>query len=78
LIRHRQGLGTRAAKLVEAFGSIQSVDVTVPVKRAGRTVEPRLRTVAQPDKDVDVLLAQLGLKLPQGCKRARNVVEKNR
>jgi transposase len=74
----RQGLGTRAAKLVEAFGTIQSMDVTVPVKRGERTVELRLRTVAKPDKDVEVLLAHLGLKLPQGCKLVQNVVEKNR
>ena len=74
----RHSLGTRAAKLVEAFGTIKSMDVNVPVKRGERTVELRLRTVAKPDKDVQILLANLGLRLPQGCKLVQNVVEKNR
>lgn len=73
----RHSLGTRAAKLVEAVGTIKSMDVTVPVKRGDRTVELRLRTVAKPDKDVQILLANLDLRLPQGCKLVQNVVEKN-
>lgn len=31
-------------------------------------VDLRLRTVAKPDKDVAILLAHLGLRLPQGSK----------
>lgn len=72
-----KGLGSRAAKLVEAVGTIRSMDVVVPVRRGERTVNLRLRTVAKPDKDVALLLAHLGLRLPQGSKLVQNVVEKN-
>lgn len=71
-----KGLGSRAAKLLEAFGSIHSMDVIVPVKRGENVIDLRLRTVAKPDPDVAVLLAHLGLKLPQGSKLVQNVVEK--
>ena len=73
-----RGLGSRAAKLVDAFSTIRSMDVVVPVKRGEHTIDLRLRTVAKPDGDVAVLLAHLGLKLPQGSKLVQNVVEKNR
>jgi transposase len=73
-----KGLGNRAAKLLEAVGSICSMDVIVPVKRGENVIDLRLRTVAKPDADVAVLLAHLGLKLPQGSKLVQNVVEKNR
>lgn len=73
-----KGLGTRAAKLVEAIGTVRSMDVVVPVKRGERTVQLRLRTVAKPDEDVALLLAHLGLRLPKGSKLVQNVVEKNR
>ena len=72
-----KGLGTRAAKLVEAVATIRSMDVVVPVKRGERTIDLRLRTVAKPDQDVAVLLAHLGLQLPKGTKLVQNVVEKN-
>jgi transposase len=72
-----KGLGTRAAKLVEAVATIHSMDVVVPVKRGERTIDLRLRTVAKPDQDVAVLLAHLGLQLPKGTKLVQNVVEKN-
>jgi len=73
-----KGLGTRAAKLVEAVGTVRSMDVVVPVKRGERIVNLRLRTVAKPDKDVALLLAHLGLHLPKGSKLVQNVVEKKR
>jgi transposase len=73
-----KGLGTRAAKLVEAVDTIRSMDVIVPVRRSERTIDLHLRTVAKPDEDVAILLVHLGLKLPQGCKLVQNVVEKNR
>lgn len=71
-----KGLGTRAAKLVEAVSTIRSMDVVVPVKRGDHIIDLRLRTVAKPDEDVCTLLAHLGLKLPQGSKLVQNVVEK--
>jgi transposase len=73
-----KGLGSRAAKLVEAVATIHSMDVVVPVKRGERTIDLRLRTVAKPDEDVALLLAHLGLHLPKGTKLVQNVVEKNR
>lgn len=72
-----KGLGTGAAKLIEAVATIRSMDVVVPVKRGERTIDLRLRTVAKPDQDVAVLLAHLGLHLPKGTKLVQNVVEKN-
>ena len=72
-----KGLGSRAAKLLEALSTIRSMDGVVPVKRAAGAIELRLRTLAKPDEDVAVLLAHLGLKLPKGSKLAQNVVEKN-
>ena len=74
---HAKGLGTRAAKLLEAVATIRSMDVVVPVKRGDQVIDLRLRTVAKPDEDVRVLLAHLGLKLPKGSKLVQNVVEKN-
>ena len=71
-----KGLGSSARKLVAAFSTIRSMDVTVPVKRAERTITLRLRTVAKPDPDVALLLAHLGLHLPKGSKLVQNVVEK--
>jgi hypothetical protein len=70
-----KGLGSRAAKLLEAVSSIRSMDVIVPVKRGENVIDLRLRTVAKPDADVAVLLAHLGLKLPQGSKLVQNVLE---
>jgi len=72
-----KGLGSRAGKLVEAIATIRSMDVIVPVKRGDRILDLRLRTVAKPDKDVEILLAHLGLHLPKGTKIVQNVVEKN-
>jgi transposase len=71
-----KGLGSSARKLVVAFSTLRSMDVTVPVKRAERTITLRLRTVAKPDPDVALLLAHLGLHLPKGSKLVQNVVEK--
>jgi len=72
-----KSLGSSARKVVAAFATIRSMDVTVPVQRAGRVLTLRLRTVAKPDADVALLLAYLGLHLPKGSKLVQNVVEKN-
>ena len=71
-----KGLGTNARKLINAFGTIKSMDVVVPVKRGNVQVSVRLRTVAKPEEDVAVLLAHLGLRLPSRSKTVQNVVEK--
>ena len=72
-----KGLGSNARKLINAFGTIKSMDVVVPVRRGDVEVKVRLRTVAKPDEDVSVLLSHLGLRLPSRSKTAQNVVEKN-
>jgi len=72
-----KGLGSNARKLVNAFGTIKSMDVVVPVKRGDVEVKVRLRTVAKPEEDVAVLLSHLGLRLPSRSKTVQNVVEKN-
>ncbi len=72
-----KGLGSNARKLVNAFATIKSMDVVVPVKRGDLEVKMRLRTVAKPEEDVAVLLAHLGLRLPSRSKTVQNVVEKN-
>jgi hypothetical protein len=72
-----KSLGSSARKVVTAFSTIRSMDVTVPVKRAERVLTLRLRTVAKPDADVALLLTHLGLRLPKGSKLVQNVVEKN-
>ena len=71
-----KGLGSSARKLVEAVGTIRSMDLSVPVRRGNRTVKLNLRTVAKPDPDVALLLAHLGLRLPKGSQLVENVVEK--
>ena len=72
-----KGLGNNAHKLINAFGTIKSMDVVVPVKRGNIELPVRLRTVAKPEEDVAVLLAHLGLRLPRRSKTVQNVVEKN-
>ena len=72
-----KGLGSNARKLVNAFGTIKSMDVVVPVKRRDLEVKVRLRTVAKPDEDVAMLLSHLGLRLPSRSKMVQNVVQKN-
>jgi hypothetical protein len=72
-----KGLGTNARKLINAFGTMKSMDVVVPVKRWSIEVSVRLRTVAKPEEDVAVLLAHLGLRLPSRSKTVLNAVEKN-
>ncbi len=73
-----KGLGSNARTLINAIGTVKSMDVVVPVRRADLEVKVRLRTVAKPDEDVAVLLAHLGLRLPSRSKMVQNVVEKNR
>ena len=71
-----KGLGSSARKLVEAVGTIRSMDLSVPVRRGNRTVKLNLRTVAKLDPDVELLLTHLGLRRPKGSQLVENVVEK--
>ena len=72
-----KGLGSNARKLINAIGTIKSMDVVVPVRRGDLEVKVRLRTVAKPEGEVAVLLSHLGLRLPSRSKMVQNVVEKN-
>jgi transposase len=73
-----KGLGSNARKLINAIATIHSMDVVVPVKRADRVFELRVRTVAKPEGEATVLLAHLGLRLPKRSRIVKSVVEKNR
>jgi transposase len=71
-----KGLGTCASKLIASVATIKSMDVILPIERAGNHFELRLRTVAKPDKEVAQLLIRLGLQLPRQSKIIENVVPK--
>jgi transposase len=58
----RAGLGSSVTTILEEMARIQSTDVVVPTQD-GRQV--RLRCVVRPDKAQSILLAHLGLDLPQ-------------
>jgi transposase len=68
----RAGLGNSPTTLLEEFGRIQSTDVVAPTTD-GRTI--RLRCVVRPDKAQAILLAHLGLKLPQRLRLPRGLTE---
>ncbi len=66
----RAGLGNSPTTVLEELGRIQSTDVVAPT-RDGRRI--RLRCVVRPDKAQAVLLAHLGLKLPQRLRLPRGM-----
>jgi len=66
-----KGLGICARQLVKEMAGIKSVDVNIPVKRAGVGTQPRLRVLTTPDPAPARLLAHLGLRLPQGSRLLR-------
>lgn len=65
-----------ARQLVKQIAGIKSVDVVVPIKRAGLQTELRLRVVTTPEPATTQLLAHLGLHLPKGTRLILNVVPK--
>lgn len=71
-----KGLGTCARQLIKEMAGIKSVDVIVPVRRAGALAELRLRVVTTPEPATAQLLAHLGLRLPKGTREISNVVPK--
>jgi len=71
-----KGLGTCARQLVKQLAGIKSVDVVLPVRRAGVHTELRLRVVATPEPATAQLLAHLGLRLPKGTRQIAAVVPK--
>jgi hypothetical protein len=68
----RAGLGNSPTTVLEKLGRIQITDVVAPTTD-GRTI--RLRCVVRPDKAQSVLLAHLGLKLPQRLRLPRGLRE---
>ncbi len=74
-MKHK-GLGTCARQLVKQIAEIKSVDVLLPVRRAGVRSELRLRVVSTPETATAQLLAHLGLRLPKGTRTITDVVPK--
>ena len=72
----QKGLGSCARQLVKQIAGIKSVDVVVPVRRAGVATELRLRVVTTPEPVTAQLLTHLGLRLPKGTREISNVVPK--
>lgn len=71
-----RGLGSCARKLIDSVSTIKSMDVILPVERAGQRTELRLRVVAKPEEQTAQLLAHLGLQIPRRSKIVENVVPK--
>ena len=71
-----KGLGSCARKLIESIATIKSMDVVLPVERAGHRTDLRLRVVAKPEGETAQLLAHLGLQIPRRSKIIENVVPK--
>jgi len=71
-----KGLGTCARQLVKQLAGIKSVDVVMPIRRAGVPTELRLRVVTTPEPATAQLLAHLGLRLPKGTRFISDVVPK--
>jgi hypothetical protein len=69
-------LGTCARQLVKQLAGIKSVDVVMPIRRAGVPTELRLRVVTTPEPATAQLLAHLGLRLPKGTRFISDVVPK--
>jgi len=63
-----KGLGTCARQLIKEIAGIKSVEVVLPVQRAGVRTELRLRVVTTPEPAAAQLLAHLGLRLPKGTR----------
>lgn len=53
------------------MAEVRSLDIVLPT---GASQEIPLRTVSRPEKPLSILLAQLGLPLPNRPKRIENVV----
>ena len=67
-----KGLGKSQEKIMKEFREIRSVDVIVPVKDRASL---RLRVIGKPDMHVQILIAKLGIKLPNRPIFLKNVVE---
>ena len=66
-----KGLGTCARQFLLEMDNVHSLDVLLPTD-AGTNIH--LRTVSKPEKPLAVLLAKLGLNIPQTPKQLENVV----
>jgi len=63
--RSQTGLGTSARQLIKQIAEIKSVDVIVPVRRAGTAKELRLGAVTTPESATAQLYEHLVLRLPE-------------
>jgi transposase len=71
-----RGLGSCARQLVKEMAGVKSVDVIVPVRRAGLRTQLRLRVVTTAEPALAQVLGHLGLRLPQGSRLIGDVVPK--
>jgi len=71
-----RGLGTCARQLIKALAELKSMDVILPVQRAGAVHELRLRVISSPEPATAQLLNHLGLRLPKGSRPNSHVVPK--
>jgi len=56
------GLSSRSA--LEKFGTMQMIDVHLPVRGSGQAEELVMPRYTQPDKDLALLLTRLNMELP--------------
>ena len=68
----RANLGSSPRTIVEELARIQTVDVVLPLEN-GRDM--RLRCVVKPEKETQVLLDRLGLRLPKRLKAPEHYPE---
>ena len=67
-----KGLGKSPKKILKEFKEIRSLDVIIPIKDRPSL---RLRVIGKPDIHIQILLAKLGIKLPNKPIFMQNVVE---
>ena len=67
-----KGLGTCARQFLLEMDNVHSLDVLLPTD-AGTNIH--LRTVSKPEKPLAMLLAKLGLNIPQTPKQLEKVVQ---
>lgn len=66
------GLGSSPRTILEEMAQIQTVDVVLPLETGQ---EMRIRCVVKPDKEAQVLLDRLGIRLPNRLKAPEHCPE---
>jgi transposase len=71
----QSGLGRSPRKLMQEFTKVKSMDIIIPIKDRPSV---RLTAVSKPDYTTQILLHQMGIKLPNRTLFKENVVDKIR